>query len=294
MHHQGLMHRDLTTKNLLVISLAPPVAVICDWGKVSNATTDTNTYLGPIHTLAPEVYHSKLPYNNKIDVWSLAYAWLKTLGRGLLPDLPSKKIDYTGHALLIDRIDKLQRQRRIQKDFGDLLTRMLSWEPQARPSAQQALNYSCWQSATSNNKNQATDDPVAKRPHRAISIPTQDVSLVNSQAPRLPGLPHLQQQPPRAEARGEAFFNQAPPTAESGRTSPTQLRTQIAAGMRPEAELDCSARSASSAADTSSQKITSSSAGPSKYSRPWAPALAPCDPRFDPPNRPPRELLKRK
>ncbi|KAL8698911.1 MAG: hypothetical protein Q9201_006311 [Fulgogasparrea decipioides] len=55
LHAAGYMHRDVHVKNLFVMSLNPPRAVLGDFGKTIKAEKDKNPYLGPAYTCAPEV-----------------------------------------------------------------------------------------------------------------------------------------------------------------------------------------------------------------------------------------------
>ena len=55
LHAKGIMHRDVTLRNMLILSSKPSQAVLCDYGKAAVAKSSTNTAIGPIPTLAPEV-----------------------------------------------------------------------------------------------------------------------------------------------------------------------------------------------------------------------------------------------
>ena len=56
LHTMGIMHRDIRPKNMLIMSYDPPRASLCDYGKATEAKTSKVTTIGPIHTLAPEVW----------------------------------------------------------------------------------------------------------------------------------------------------------------------------------------------------------------------------------------------
>ena len=56
LHAMGIMHRDIRPKNMLILSKQPARASICDYGKAIQAETSTVTTIGPICTLAPEVW----------------------------------------------------------------------------------------------------------------------------------------------------------------------------------------------------------------------------------------------
>ena len=55
MHDRGIMHRDITWKIMLILSLQPPRAVVCDYGKATSEQQPVSTLIGPVGTLAPEV-----------------------------------------------------------------------------------------------------------------------------------------------------------------------------------------------------------------------------------------------
>lgn len=77
------MHRDITIKKLLLVALSSPEAALCDFRKTIEAEESRDTAIGPQSALAPEVWDQR-PYNNKVDVWSLAYAWVDTFKSAIL------------------------------------------------------------------------------------------------------------------------------------------------------------------------------------------------------------------
>ncbi|KAL8641275.1 MAG: hypothetical protein Q9228_001894 [Teloschistes exilis] len=94
LHAAGYMHRDVSRANLLVTSRVPPEAVLHDFGKAIKAPRDHRTDLGPRFTLAPEV-DGMTKYNNKIDIWSLAFSFCQIafpwLSIGLNPTQPTTR-----------------------------------------------------------------------------------------------------------------------------------------------------------------------------------------------------------
>ncbi|KAI4087576.1 MAG: hypothetical protein LQ344_006687 [Seirophora lacunosa] len=80
LHGNGYIHRDVTLKNLFVMSERPPRAVLGDFGKAVQAPCHRDRQIGPIKTLAPEVDGENL-YDAKIDVWSMGIAlmWVYSL-----------------------------------------------------------------------------------------------------------------------------------------------------------------------------------------------------------------------
>ena len=82
LHAVGIMHRDIRPQNMLSLSNEPPRASLCDYGKASESETSTITTIGPIHSLAPEVWTVSTdgPYTAKIDMWAYGYAIAEILG----------------------------------------------------------------------------------------------------------------------------------------------------------------------------------------------------------------------
>lgn len=171
LHEQGLMHRDITVKNLLVVTLSPPEAALCDFGRTIEADESSDTAIGPKCTLAPEVWEQR-SYNNKIDVWSLAFAWVDTF----VPELPRPEyIDRTTHREIFNFIQFLLHVGKILEQFAILLRQMLAWDPRERLSSEEALEHPCWKdiSKTHLDKNEARPQktPREKRKSRSRSPP---------------------------------------------------------------------------------------------------------------------------
>ena len=89
MHAVSIMHRDARLENMLILSKFPARASICDYGKAVEAETCTVTTIGPIWTLAPEIWtvSTNGPYAHKTDVWAYSYAIAEILGYSV-PEYP--------------------------------------------------------------------------------------------------------------------------------------------------------------------------------------------------------------
>ena len=163
LHQAGYMHRDISPKNLLIVSLKPPIAAICDYGKAAQKPTSSNTFIGPIYLLAPEVQQNN-PYTNKIDVWSLAYCWF----RALFPKFPMRRIDEGLFRELQRRLNLFSKEGGVQRQLADLMGSMLVWNPEKRFTVEEALAHDCMR--TRSKDDSATlprgGDP-RKRPHDA-------------------------------------------------------------------------------------------------------------------------------
>lgn len=77
-HKKGVMHRDIQTGNILISTLDPPIANICDFGKAIRKERDKETGIGPKWTCAPEIW-GKNGYDQSIDLWSWAITMLEVL-----------------------------------------------------------------------------------------------------------------------------------------------------------------------------------------------------------------------
>ena len=138
LHRRGFMHRDVSPKNLLVVSLDPPTAAICDYGKACQKATSANTYIGPVFTLAPEVQLGRR-YDRRVDVWSLAYAWYRTL----FPGFPAQRVDRPRLQEMQRALQKFAKEGELQFMLAELMERMLAWDPEQRIGVDAALAHEC-------------------------------------------------------------------------------------------------------------------------------------------------------
>ena len=134
------MHRDISTKNILIESYHPPIAVLCDYGKAIHATSSKDSHIGPTPTLAPEVDDNQ-NYDAKIDVWGIALVFSFMLFPIYMkPQLCSKKrFSQTGYRRLMEIYDKFAETGPPQERLTELAKKMLSQEPKSRPTALESL-----------------------------------------------------------------------------------------------------------------------------------------------------------
>jgi serine/threonine protein kinase len=135
----GIMHRDISPRNLLVFSLEPPRAAICDYGKSKVATRGHDAALGPRGFTAPEV-GGPAGYTSAIDVFSIGLSVLATFrhwagwnGSPSNPDI---------YQLMLQNLAGLEDG--MPDGLGALLRSMLAWDPADRPTAEDALAHRVW------------------------------------------------------------------------------------------------------------------------------------------------------
>lgn len=180
LHKAGYMHKDVSSRNILVMSLDPPHAVLCDYGKARHSLREVDSRIGPIPTLAPEV-DGITRYTNKIDIWGIGYVCAQIL----FPEYQRAKVDkskppsrnipwYLGLKPLIQEFCK---RGPLERSFGDLVDKMLEWEPSGRPSAAEALAHPCMRLAPLEESiEEAPVAKVAKKEHKATDKPALTTS----------------------------------------------------------------------------------------------------------------------
>ncbi len=143
LHAMGIMHRDIRPKNMLIMSNDPPRASLCDYGKAIEAKTSKFTKIGPIYTLAPEVWTVARdgPYTAKIDTWAYGYAIAEVLGYRP-PD--SSRITQERLASILRALRASYVRGTDGEPLVDLVSKLLVWKPRDRWSAEQALEHECW------------------------------------------------------------------------------------------------------------------------------------------------------
>ena len=157
LHTMGIMQRDIRPKNMLIVSIEPPRASLCDYGKAIEVEKSTVTTIGPISTLAPEVWTVSKdgPYTVKIDMWAYGYAIAEILGysaeeysgpNGVYTNDP--QITRNQHAVILRMLRAHCRKVTEDEPLVDLVSKLLVWKPEERWSADQALEHECWNPIT--------------------------------------------------------------------------------------------------------------------------------------------------
>ena len=186
LHAMGIMHRDIRPKNMLILSNEPPRASLCDYGKAIEAGRSTHTTIGPIHTLAPEVWtvSTAKAYTDKIDMWAYGYAIAEILGYSL-QKYPGQDDFYTNdprithnrHSAILEMLRAHVNKITEDEPLADLVSKLLVWEPEQRLSACRALEHHCWDSITQDErKDSVQEEPSQTKRNQLPNASSKDNS----------------------------------------------------------------------------------------------------------------------
>jgi len=134
LHAQGIMHRDISERNCLILSADPAQAGLCDFGKATRTKTSKEPALGPKYTLAPEVDGVR-SYDSKIDIWALGLVFY----RMMLPGQQVVRLDEHKHDLAMRTLQRAQQRSAADAGLYGLIMEMLAWKATERPTAGEAL-----------------------------------------------------------------------------------------------------------------------------------------------------------
>jgi serine/threonine-protein kinase ULK/ATG1 len=131
-----ILHRDLKLGNLLLSNSDAQIADVklADFGfaKILNEGSVAQTQLGTPMFMAPEIFNEE-NYSYKVDVWSLG-----VISYELLTGEPAFKVK-TIAELRQRQKEPVQfpESTRVSPEAKDLVSQMLTYDPQARPSFEQ-------------------------------------------------------------------------------------------------------------------------------------------------------------
>ena len=175
LHRAGFMHRDVTLRNILILSIKPPLCDLCDYGKALKHPVSNDSRIGPIPTLAPEVDRDNIKfYDNKIDIWGIGYVCARMLFNAYMVKNVNnrKRPDEIWHQAIMSQLARYAKSGPLESSFADLVRKMLAWNPKDRPTAIQALQHSCIRESASESTSSSSSHSSPKAPH-------------NNKAPRL-------------------------------------------------------------------------------------------------------------
>ena len=144
-HKMNIIHRDLNPENILIVDkndLKYPRIKICDFGtsKIFDKGLMQKKVVGSLYYIAPEVLKKK--YNEKCDIWSCGVIMYILLSQRLPFNSDSEDEQELLNKILLGKFDlETSPFDKISKNAKDLITRLLTVDPQKRLSAEEALNH---------------------------------------------------------------------------------------------------------------------------------------------------------
>ena len=140
LHNAGYMHRDVSPKNILVMSKVPAQAALCDYGKAVKAETATLKTIGPTPFLAPEVGKVE-GYTNKIDIWGFGLVCCYILFPKVINTRinESKRPDQQWFATITRLLSEFKKKGKQQESFAHFIERMFRWLPEERYTVSASL-----------------------------------------------------------------------------------------------------------------------------------------------------------
>ena len=135
LHGWGIMHRDVTVANMLVMSDDPPVGALCDFGKAVQQRSATSEGVAPAYAQAPEINGTR-PYDARADVWSCGLAFASVL----FPTM-SKWPSYSPNSRqsrgwvkeVCQQLEKFGSQSVLHGMIAIIVSKMLDYDPKTRP-----------------------------------------------------------------------------------------------------------------------------------------------------------------
>ena len=171
-HSQNIIHRDIKYENIMVLQNYSDVKII-DWGCGCNLTHDMNTHAGSRSGRSPEMLLEYGNYNSAIDIWAVGIFIIWILRDG--DDVPWREENvpktlvllsyYFGKNQLLKHAQKYHLQipnelasapekrkkllhcfdpntkHLISPELIDLLEKLLTLDPEFRPTAVEALQH---------------------------------------------------------------------------------------------------------------------------------------------------------
>lgn len=155
LHEKEILHGRIRPRSLLIMPETPSPQLESPIAETSNHHLPTKAAISPAATaqpygkplhpecwIAPEVYTSttESPCTSKTDIWALAASWLPAF-----VVVPSKvRINQRTYRVMVKTVEDQHEKRKISAAFRTLLLQMLAWDPNDRPTAEEALAHDAW------------------------------------------------------------------------------------------------------------------------------------------------------
>ena len=157
LHKKRIVHRDLKPENIVLIETKNKDVFIklIDFGtsitiKGKNLTQE----LGTIYYIAPEVFMNN--YNEKADIWSCGII-LYTMLCGHPPFCGNKENTIKSKILHSKLVFPSKEFKTVSKEAIEYIKKLLSYNPEHRPSAEEALNNKWLKSMINHGNNKLSE-----------------------------------------------------------------------------------------------------------------------------------------
>ena len=158
-HNANICHRDIKMENIYLDENYNPK--IFNFGFSSLNADNLQEYLGTPRYAAPEIL-AQHPYNGfKSDIFSLGQL-LFILVNGIFGFISARNTDIYYNLIMLKNYDEYWNNQRFQNlnlsnSFKDLYLRMVSYQPNERPTIEEILNSSWLQDINNLNQQQILD-----------------------------------------------------------------------------------------------------------------------------------------
>jgi serine/threonine protein kinase len=174
LHQQNIIHGNILPESLLIFTKpglmtkgkSPPERAV-----ISLNMRKRKKQPGASICVAPEIWERQSERNEeldetKLDIWGLAASWLYAF---IIPPKQFKITEQTYKRIRVS-LDAQCKRGNIKEPLAKLLCRMLSWEPQDRPSAADAPTDEVWKPI----RDQQQDEEDSRKRKRADMMKSGD------------------------------------------------------------------------------------------------------------------------